>query len=254
MPFIDNEKRVLFAKDGEPYYYKTICSVETLRENPQVIEALNRLAIESEEDLSLSLQAKGQRLKNPLTYENSWKVDEKWLDTFEETSKSIALVEDTNGKLIALTAFMVNDEATRVNLGIDEDYIIFIKALTDKAYRNTGVITSLLGEVMKEVKDHLCVGCVSIKTAINEEGEEFDYVMNLPRYAQMFKKTFENNKLQVRCESPMGTQRGEEKIELDSIIESGSINQQTLSTIITSQRAQALAGDKKLVGFYIHGK
>lgn len=221
---------------------------EQLRNRPDIIDMLNRLAIESEEALDSNLRRVGSRLKSRLTQEQTWQVTETFIDSLED-GKTTILVAEENGRAVALLGFIKNKEDIADRLGIENNYIMFFKALTEREYRGTGIFKELLTHAMQGLENPLVIGCVSNKKAITDEGVEFDHVMNLDMYGSMMSKLFPDPKLQVRSQSPLGRQYGHEKFDLKQFIEGRSVNQDAVQRIINERD-----DGKKQIGFYIHSR
>lgn len=221
---------------------------DQLRQRPDIIDMLNRLAIESEEALDTNLRRGGARLKARLSREQTWQVTESFIDSMAD-GKTTILVAEEGGRPQALIGFIKNREDIAERLGIENNYIMFFKALTEREHRGAGIFKELLAYAMKDQLDPLVIGCVSNKKAITDEGVEFDHVMNLDMYASMMLKLFPDSKLQVRSQSPMGRQYGHEKFDLKDFIENRTVNQSAVQRIINERD-----DDKRQIGFYIHSK
>lgn len=221
---------------------------DQLKQRPDIIERLNRLAMESEEALDTNLKRGGARLKTRLSREQTWQVTESFIDSMAD-GKTTILVAEEGGKPQALIGFIKNREDIAERLGIENNYIMFFKALTERECRGTGIFKELLAYAMKDQQDPLVIGCVSNKKAITDEGVEFDHVMNLDMYASMMLKLYPDSKIQVRSQSPMGRQYGHEKFDLKDFIENRTVNQSAVQRIINERD-----DDKRQIGFYVHSK
>lgn len=221
---------------------------DQLKQRPDIIERLNRLAMESEEALDTNLKRGGARLKTRLSREQTWQVTESFIDSMAD-GKTTILVAEEGGKPQALIGFIKNREDIAERLGIENNYIMFFKALTERECRGAGIFKELLAYAMKDQQDPLVIGCVSNKKAITDEGVEFDHVMNLDMYASMMLKLYPDSKLQVRSQSPMGRQYGHEKFDLKDFIENRTVNQSAVQRIINERD-----DDKRQIGFYVHSK
>ena len=138
---------------------------------------------------------------------------------------------------------MINDPETKQNLGIkEENFLIFIKALTQREQRNTGLLTKLafktLEIVNKQNEGALVIGCVALKNTVLENGEQRNYAMNLPRYASMFEKSLVDTKLQVRYADKDNKQFGKDRFDLKEFLskQDGSVNESTIKKIITQYK------------------
>ena len=228
-----------------------------LGQMPEVINMLNNIVGESERDFNLSLRF--SRLQSFTPEAAAWRVNEKWLGDFESTRKSI-IVAEVDGAPKAALVYMVNDQETRLNLGIPENqnFVIMIKAITKSEMRNTGVLGELVKRMQFETKDldAAYITCVSNKVVINTEtGKEFFVVMNLDRYSEMHKKTFENNYLQMRYRDSSGNQFGREKVDLRLFLNSAnSIDNERINLFINRHIPEAKKENKEVMGFYLIGE
>lgn len=222
-----------------------------LRSRPDIIEMLNNLAVESEESLDRNLRSKGARLARLASRNETWQVNEEFISTFEDNKITLYVAEDETRPL-ALIGCIDNNEEIAARLGIDNNYVMFFKALTQRDCRGAGLFRELLTEAMKDRQDKQVIGCVSFKKAVTDEGVEFDHVMNLEMYGSMMLKLFPDSKIQVRYQSPGGRQYGREKFDLKDFIENRTTNQNSIQALIDSRRDTQ--PDKKMIGFYIHSR
>jgi hypothetical protein len=221
---------------------------EQLRARPDIIEMLNRLAIESEEALDNNLRRSGSRLLKRLTREQSWQVNESFIDSMSDGKTSI-IVSEKDGVPVAVLGYIENKQEIAERLRIENNFVMFFKALTEESHRSAGIFKQLLQYSLRDKPDSLVIGCVSNKKAITDEGVVFDHVMNLDIYANMMLRLFPESKLQVRYQSPNGRQYGKEKFDLKEILTRE--NKDAIQEII---REHENDGDKKQVGFYIHSR
>lgn len=242
-------------------FYNVISSEKSFRARKDIAQMLDRLSLESEEDLTSILQARSEKLEKPLSSEQSWKVSEKWVKSFDATNKTVVFLDNEKREILALAIFMINDPETKQNLGIkEENFLIFIKALTQREQRNTGLLTKLafktLEIVNKQNEEALVIGCVALKNTVLENGEQRNYAMNLPRYASMFEKSLIDTKLQVRYADKDNKQFGKDRFDLKEFLskQDGSVNESTIKKIITQYKPKAREENKELIGFYVEGK
>lgn len=242
-------------------FYNVISSEKSFRARKDIAQMLDRLSLESEEDLTSILQARSEKLEKPLSSEQSWKISEKWVKSFDATNKTVVFLDNEKREILALAVFMINDPETKQNLGIkEENFLIFIKALTQREQRNTGLLTKLafktLEIVNKQNEEALVIGCVALKNTVLENGEQRNYAMNLPRYASMFEKSLIDTKLQVRYADKDNKQFGKDRFDLKEFLskQDGSVNESTIKKIITQYKPKAREENKELIGFYVEGK
>ena len=242
-------------------FYNVISSEKSFRARKDIAQMLDRLSLESEEDLTSILQARSEKLEKPLSSEQSWKVSEKWVKSFDATNKTVVFLDNEKREILALAIFMINDPETKQNLGIkEENFLIFIKALTQREQRNTGLLTKLafktLEIVNKQNEGVVVIGCVALKNTVLENGEQRNYAMNLPRYASMFEKSLIDTKLQVRYADKDNKQFGKDRFDLKEFLskQDGSVNESTIKKIITQYKPKAREENKELIGFYVEGK
>tara|TARA_R110000868_G_C10906702_1_gene764677 strand:+ start:1106 stop:1945 length:840 start_codon:yes stop_codon:yes gene_type:complete len=242
-------------------FYNVISSEKSFRARKDIAQMLDRLSLESEEDLTSILQARSEKLEKPLSSEQSWKVSEKWVKSFDATNKTVVFLDNEKREILALAIFMINDPETKQNLGIkEENFLIFIKALTQREQRNTGLLTKLafktLEIVNKQNEGVVVIGCVALKNTVLENGEQRNYAMNLPRYASMFEKSLIDTKLQVRYADKDQNQFGKDRFDLKEFLskQDGSVNESTIKKIITQYKPKAREENKELIGFYVEGK
>lgn len=228
-----------------------------LEQMPEVINMLNEIVAESERELNSSLQS--SKLQGFTSAESAWRVNEKWLADFESTRKSIVTAE-INGVCKAALVFMINDPETRINLGIaqEKNFVIMIKAITKSEMRNAGILSQLTKRMEFETKDQdaVYITCVSNKVVIDTKtGKESYVVMNLDRYAEMHKRTFESNYLQIRYRDSQGNQFGREKLDLRLFLnDTNSIDNEKINILINRHIPQAKKEDKEVMGFYLIGE
>ena len=242
-------------------FYNVISSEKSFRARKDIAQMLDRLSLESEEDLTSILQARSEKLEKPLSSEQSWKISEKWVKSFDATNKTVVFLDNEKREILALAIFMINDPETKQNLGIkEENFLIFIKALTQREQRNTGLLTKLafktLEIVNKQNEGVVVIGCVALKNTVLENGEQRNYAMNLPRYASMFEKSLIDTKLQVRYADKDQNQFGKDRFDLKEFLskQDGSVNESTIKKIITQYKPKAREENKELIGFYVEGK
>ena len=244
---LENNKTIPF----KGFTIRVISEEKTMRERQDVVDMLNRLVVESEEDMIKS----GQNLKSQVAPDKAWQVDDSWLSTFESTHKH-ALVLEKNGKPLAMTVFMINDPETRQNLGVKGDFAIFIKALTEKRVRNTGilgVLTKIAQSLIEERGlDPTYIGCVTAKTVV-DDGVESYHVMNLERYAIMYDKMFHKNQLQIRYKDKEGNQVGRDLFDMNRFFKDGKIDHKAIDSLIREHQPIAAKEDKEVLGFYLVG-
>ena len=75
-------------------FYNVISSEKSFRARKDIAQMLDRLSLESEEDLTSILQARSEKLEKPLSSEQSWKVSEKWVKSFDATNKTVVFLDN----------------------------------------------------------------------------------------------------------------------------------------------------------------
>lgn len=208
--------------DQGEYQIRIISTRETLENSPEVISMLERITPESQADLEVQLSKKGESLHNPITCDKFWKVDENFLDEFESTKKVIVVAEK-DGVAQSAVLFSVNDPVSKENLGIKKDFLMIIKAFSEKSTRDTGYLSKLINFITTTVEaeiEPLYVTCLLAKEIARSDGTVYKTPLHLERYKGLYeRKGFKDTSMQIRYIDSEGKQTGGEIYPIEGLDE-----------------------------------
>lgn len=269
--FTDNRVKPFFQKDGKKFNLRIINKESTMRDNPRVIEMLNRLATESEIDLDKNLRQKGEHLKILHEPHQLWQISDEWLaNSFEnESNRQVLVVENEIGEPVSCTIALINCPHYRKVNRVPEEvgtYVYVTHVISREDHKNYGMFSRTLDKLMTMLSNpkrdlptpiEYSIS-VSAAEAIKEDtGEEMTYIMNLPRYTRMFQNRFEDNKLQVRFQSLESAklQEGRDRLPVEPFLnEAGDLDEKKVSNLVEERKPEAASEGKWVRGLFLEGR
>jgi hypothetical protein len=251
------------------FYLKRITTEKEMRENPQAIELLNRLATESEIDLQKRLSPRGFSLRTLHKPSELWQVSEGWLkSSFEtEANRTVFVVEDEKGKVAHCTILTINDPEVRKKNRVSDSvgtYIYITHAVTQEEYKGCGLFSKVFDKIntmfLNPKRDlplpiHYTISVSNAPVVRLSDEEEFDFVMNLPTYAGMWQKRLFDNQVQVRFQDlETGVQEGRERLPLSNFLISKNFDEIKMSDFVKEKRPEAKVEGKFVRGMFLEGR
>lgn len=246
-------KKEIFAHKDEIFSIRTIDTAKEMIENPQALDALNRLMFECEQDCNKKFE-----LKNLHTKEELKKVidfNEEWArKTFD--GKQVVFLVENEDNLACTILLRINDEAKRKALKVPDSVGTFVyvgDVITEEKYKGTGIFSCAFDKILTSIANQKrkfaepIVYSISMTAAeILKNGESLTYPMNLEIYSKMWQKRFTENKIQVRLQNTSGFQEGTERFEITDL--------KRVSDILNIHKESAALQEKFVRGAYLEGK
>lgn len=258
-----------FNINDQDYYLKILKTESEVRNNPKVIDLLNRLATESEIDLNKRIKEKGGKVIVLHKPTELWQVSEKWLtESFEtEANRAVFVIEDKTGYPLHVTIALINDPLSRSKNKVMPSvgtYIYVTHAVTQEEWKGKGLFGLMLDKINTmylnpKRKMELPIDysiSVSVAPSVYEEDQKkINHVMNLPAYSKMWKDRFTENKVQIRFQhKETGLQEGRNRINLEELMTSSGFDEQKMSDIIETHEPIADSEKKFVRGAFMEGK
>ena len=162
----------------------------------------------------------------------------------------------------------INDPQQRIDLQVPEEVGTFVyvdRLSTSERYQGQSVFSSGFDKVLTMLSNpkrelpgpfSYSVSMTSV-AAIRADGSEVNYVMNLPRYSQMWQERFTENQLQNRWHyfdvDSQYYQVGRARAPLQDFLAQGKINESAVDALIKDQEIEAKSEGKDVRGVYLEG-
>lgn len=104
-----------FEKNGKQFNFAIIETENELRQNQDVIDLLDKLAIQAFEDHNKKLEADGGKVINMPKKENLWKPNDNWIKSAfgTEENRKIFVIKDEDDKAVQVSIALFNNENSR---------------------------------------------------------------------------------------------------------------------------------------------
>lgn len=151
--FTNNRRKPFFERNGEQFYLKIVNTEETMREQVQLIDLLNRLATESEIDLDKNLRGRGEHLKTLHKPSQLWQISDEWLATSfgNESNRNVFIIENEEGRPVSTTIALINCPHYRETMKVAEDvgtFVYITHVITEEQFKGSGLFSLTLNKMM----------------------------------------------------------------------------------------------------------
>lgn len=254
--------------NNKDYQLKVINTEEGLRNNPQAIELLNRLATESEIDLAKKLHGKGIVLKHLHKPNELWQVNDEWLSNSfsNEANRTVFVVED-EGRPIHATIITINDPSARNKNKVSDEvgtYIYVTHAVTEEEFKGKGVFSAVFNKIntmylnpKRETAQpiHYSISVSNAEAVRLSDQEELNFIMNLPTYTGMWQKRLTDNQIQIRFQDKVtNEQEGRERLPVKDYLNNGSLDESKIDLLIKEKKPEAEREGKFVRGMFEEGR
>lgn len=218
-----------------------IKNIKELINRQDLLSLIFSIPLEAQEDTRKILAKENATLKSEISHKDMSESIAKFLKDFEKNNTTILFEEDYKSQAVGLLAYCEDSQEIADKLGIENNFIMFQKAITAPEHRNSGVLKKLATEALQSKDDKIIIACCSCKKAISQEGVEFDHVMNLDRYGFMMQLISPSPVLQLRDVS----QNGSKVFPLKDFMDKSLIHKEKLQNIIDQESP---------MGFYVRSR
>ncbi len=267
---LDGKRKYIFSKDREDFYLRVITSCEEMAKYPHPF--LGPVMHDAATELDKELHKRGERLKTaPISSVEEIVEYQKFVKTFDrEDNQTAFIVENKVGEPAVGMLIFINDPVQRRDLKVADEVGTFVYVsdiMTADKYRGKGIFSTAFDKILTMMSNekrgfkHPFEYSISMTraTSVKDSGEsETEYVMNLPRYAEMWKHRFPENELQNRWQY-RDSQSGENKIiglnrmPLEEYLRGGKINEAEIDRLMKHQMVEAEKEGKEVRGLYLAG-
>lgn len=180
-----------------------------------------------------------------------------------ESSGTIFAVENAAQEPLCAIYLTINDRARREELQVGNEVGNFVyvdSIMTSPAARGNNIFSSAFDKIITMLaKPERHEGSsqsfqyaisVTAATELQNDGNQFYHIMNLPRYHKMWNDRFEDLSLMQRWQNK-GT--GKQHAEGNPINFAGDYNEQAMSNFIANQREAAEAAGERVRGVFLSG-
>ncbi|MBU6338617.1 MAG: hypothetical protein KGQ36_01395 [Rickettsiales bacterium] len=267
---LDGKRKYLFTRGDEDFYLKVVTSQEEAAKCRDAITGLNSITVDSEAQLQETISKKGERIKDPRQPTSPEKMKDA-VDNFHrefghDDNATMFILENEGGEFVNVILVTINDPQKRANLKVPDDVGTFVYVSdisTNNKYRVQNLFSTAFDKMLTMISNEKrglekpieYSISVTATTAIQESGEEVEYVRNLPRYVDMWEKRFSNNKLQDRrylTTDGKTKQVGLDRMPLDDFLDVGKkLDEEKISGLI--KRNKSDRSGMPVRGLYLEG-
>lgn len=256
-----------FEKNGKQFNFAIIETENELRQNQDVIDLLDKLAIQAFEDHNKKLEADGGKVINMPKKENLWRPNDNWIKSAfgTEENRKIFVIKDEDDKAVQVSIALFDDKNSRKKIGINENigtFIYITSIITSNEYKGQGFLGQMFNKILtyaenpkRNYQKPIQFATSVTQTACETKLGIINDVINLDIYSAMWQDRLINNKLQVRfqdLDNP-NNQYGKEIFDLKDFLIDKKIDKLKVSELVESKKDEASKQNQFVRGFYLIG-
>ena len=142
-----------FTKNNETFSIIVIENEKDLRANRDVINLLDKLAIEAFEDYNKKLEKEGGKIINMPEKKNLWKPSDEWIsNAFKEgENRKIFAIKNSKNEAVQSVVALFDNKTNRERIKIDNNvgtFIYLTSIVTSKKYKGQGFLGQMFNKIL----------------------------------------------------------------------------------------------------------
>lgn len=256
-----------FTKNNETFSIIVIENKKDLKDNQDVIDLLDKLAIEAFEDHNKKLEAEGGKVINMPAKENLWKPSNEWIsNAFKEgENRKIFAIKNSKNEAVQTVIALFDNKTNRERINIDNNvgtFIYLTSIVTSEKYKGQGFLGQMFNKILtyaenpkRNYQKPIQFATSITQTACETKLGTINDVINLDIYSAMWQDRLINNKLQVRFQDldNANNQYGKEIFDLKDFLIDKKIDKLKVSELVESKKDEASKQNQFVRGFYLIG-